>query len=297
MNLCITGALGHIGSHLIRNLKIKNLKKIYLVDNLSTQRYCSLFDLPKKCKFSFHQLDINNKKVDSIIKNSDIVIHLAAFTDPAASFKNKTLVSKTNIQGTKNIARLCAEYNKPLLFISTTSVYFPVKKNPNPYTESKIKGEKIIRRLGKTSDLKYTIFRLGTIFGWSIGMRFNTAVNKFVWQAANKQPITIWKTALNQIHPYCGLNDAALAINFVINKQLFNNQVYNIVTLNTSPKKIIKIIKKHIPNIQVQLISSVAMTKSSLEISNLKSKKIGIKYKDSLNEEIKKIIGFLPSQE
>ncbi|MBU0987007.1 MAG: SDR family NAD-dependent epimerase/dehydratase, partial [Proteobacteria bacterium] len=58
MNLCITGALGHIGSKLIRNLSIPGLKKVYLVDNLLTQRYASLFDLPYGIDFIFHPIDI-----------------------------------------------------------------------------------------------------------------------------------------------------------------------------------------------------------------------------------------------
>ena len=45
MKILITGACGHIGSHLIENLhKIKKVKKAILVDNLKSNRYNSLFN-------------------------------------------------------------------------------------------------------------------------------------------------------------------------------------------------------------------------------------------------------------
>ena len=51
MKILITGGLGHIGSYLLQNInKIKTLKKVYVIDNLSTQRYCSLLNLPKLVK-------------------------------------------------------------------------------------------------------------------------------------------------------------------------------------------------------------------------------------------------------
>ena len=49
MKILISGALGHIGSFIINDLiKIKKVKKIYLVDNLSNQRFNVLFKIKKK---------------------------------------------------------------------------------------------------------------------------------------------------------------------------------------------------------------------------------------------------------
>ena len=51
MKILITGGLGHIGSYLLENIdKIKYITKIYIIDNLATNRYCSLFNLPKTGK-------------------------------------------------------------------------------------------------------------------------------------------------------------------------------------------------------------------------------------------------------
>ena len=51
MKILITGGLGHIGSYLIQNFKkIKGIKKIYIIDNLKSNKINSLFNLKKKKK-------------------------------------------------------------------------------------------------------------------------------------------------------------------------------------------------------------------------------------------------------
>ena len=60
MKILITGGLGHIGSYLLENInKFKLVKKIYIIDNLATNRYCSLFNIPKtNKKIYFNQKDL-----------------------------------------------------------------------------------------------------------------------------------------------------------------------------------------------------------------------------------------------
>ena len=87
MNILVTGGLGHIGSSLINFLiKLKNIKNIYIVDNLVSNRYFALFDLPKNNKFKFIEIDLSNCSVSKLPK-TDLVIHLAAKTDAAQSHK------------------------------------------------------------------------------------------------------------------------------------------------------------------------------------------------------------------
>ena len=53
MNILITGAAGHIGSYLIRELssKIKKKNNLIFLDNFLSNKYNSLFNLKKKTKF------------------------------------------------------------------------------------------------------------------------------------------------------------------------------------------------------------------------------------------------------
>ena len=52
--ILITGALGHIGSKLVKDLPtiIKKIN-ITMIDNFTTQRYSSLFNLEKKNIYKF----------------------------------------------------------------------------------------------------------------------------------------------------------------------------------------------------------------------------------------------------
>ena len=120
--------------------------------------------------------------------------------------------------------------------MSSTSVYGSTKDlvdekcsindlNPqSPYAFTKLAEEKFILDLSKNRGLKATTCRFGTIFGSSVGMRFHTAVNKFCWQAALKEPITVWKTAMDQYRPYLALTDACSAIDFFISKTFINDK-------------------------------------------------------------------------
>ena len=235
-----------------------------------------------------------------VIKDSDVIIHLAAITDAESSLDKKDLVMTVNKNGLENVARLATMYKKKLIFPSTTSVYGS-KDNvvdetclelcpQSPYAESKIWGEKLLQLLGKKTGLKFVIFRFGTIFGYSIGMRFHTAVNKFIFQAINGQPITVWKTAYQQKRPYCDLNDCVATINYTINHNVFDQQIYNIVTVNHSVKEIIEVIKKYVPKLKIKFVESRIMNQLSYNADNTRSLRRGFKYSGNLDRSIRNTI-------
>ena len=77
MNIVITGALGHIGSGLIRKIsQVKNLKKVYLIDNASSNNLNVLFKLNcKKIKFKFIHDDLINRGILKSINDKIDAIH------------------------------------------------------------------------------------------------------------------------------------------------------------------------------------------------------------------------------
>ena len=59
MHVLVTGGLGHIGSKLIRSLaQNTSIRTVTILDNLSTQRYASLFNLPSGIQYLFVEGDI-----------------------------------------------------------------------------------------------------------------------------------------------------------------------------------------------------------------------------------------------
>lgn len=282
--ILITGALGHIGSGLLRNLGNDIAKDVVILDNLESRRYPSLFDLPNGYRFKFIRDDIVTANFDKYLDGIDIVIHLAALTDAEGTFKTPGRVRKVNFKGLVRIADACAARGIKLLFPSTTSVYGSQDsrvdekctelKPQSPYAREKLNAEIYLAKLGKKG-LKYVICRFGTIFGYSIGMRYDTAVNKFTWQAANGEPLGVWKTAWKQKRPYLYLGDCIKAINFIISNELFNGQIYNVATGNYTVQDIVKVIGLFIPKLKVNYVDSPIMNQLSYEVNDKKFRSLG----------------------
>mgnify|MGYP005658673219 CR=1 FL=1 len=87
MNILITGVLGHIGSSLLENIsKIKNLKKVYLIDNARSNNLNVLFNLKKsKRKLNFIEGDLLD---DNVLKNIKEVIFIFGFLIKKSFFLN-----------------------------------------------------------------------------------------------------------------------------------------------------------------------------------------------------------------
>ncbi|MBI3601371.1 MAG: SDR family oxidoreductase [Candidatus Omnitrophica bacterium] len=302
MNICITGAAGHIGSALIRNISLPSVDKVHLVDNLMTQRYASLFNLPEGVNYVFHEIDVMSDQMREVIGDCDVLIHLAAVTDAQASFHQVELVEKVNKLGLEHVAKICAQEQCALLFPSSTSVYGVSQgivdencseaalKPQSPYAESKLYGEKLLKTLSKEEGLRFVTFRLGTIFGYSIGMRFHTAVNKFIWQASQGKEITVWQTALNQKRPYCDLNDCVQAIQYVLKEDIFDGEIYNILTTNLTVAQVIEAIKKYVPHLAVKFVDSVLMNQLSYDVCTKKSLARGFRYTGQLDQRVRETI-------
>src|SRR3989338_509100 len=298
--ILITGALGHIGSSLLRNLGKNIAKEVVILDSLESRRYPSLYDLPKEFKFKFIMDDVVTADFSKYLKGVDIVIHLAALTDAEGTSKIPERVRIVNFNGLQNVADACCKKGVKLLFPSTTSVYGSQDsivdenctelKPQSPYAREKLNAEIYLAGLGKKNGLKYVICRFGTIFGYSVGMRYDTAVNKFTWQAVNGIPLTVWKTAWEQKRPYLYLGDCTKAINFITDKDLFDGQIYNVTSENFTVKDVVKTISRFIPKLNVSYVDSPIMNQLSYEVDDKKFRKLGFKPNGDLKTGIKETV-------
>jgi nucleoside-diphosphate-sugar epimerase len=298
MKILVTGALGHIGSSFIRQTPPHIIKHMDLLDNLSTQRYASLFHLPDNLSYHFWQADICEVELDTYLTGVDVVIHLAAKTDAEGSVNMRQKVEQINFEGTKRVAKACVKQQCKLIFLSTTSVYghqaetvhedCPIEDlHPqSPYAESKLKAEQMLQEKGQREGLQFIICRFGTIFGPSVGMRFHTAINKFCWQACLGQPLTVWRTAMHQKRPYLDLKDAVRALNFILVHDIFDGRIYNVLTTNVTVKDIIEIIQSTIPDLQVTYVDSPIMNQLSYNVSCQRFIDLGFDFSGDLKQGI-----------
>jgi len=305
MHILVTGALGHIGSRLIRDLPaLFPGAETTLVDNLSTQRYCSLFNLPAAGRYRFLEEVILEADLGGLLRGVDVVVHLAAVTDAASSFSNREQVERVNFDATERVARACAANRCGLVFLSTTSVYgtqnevvdescAPEELRPqSPYAEAKLRAERMLLAL-RGDGLRFVTLRFGTIFGVSSGMRFHTAVNKFIWQACLGRPITVWRTALEQRRPYLDLSDAVRALAFVIDRRAFDGSIYNVLTTNTTVREIVEVIKATVPDLQIELVDTPIMNQLSYAVSPERFRSLGFRFEGDLSRSVRESIAML----
>ena len=295
MKILITGGLGHIGSYLLENIdKIKFIKKIYIIDNLSTNRYCSLFNLPKtNKKIYFYQNDLSLKNALKNFKKVDVVLNLASLTDAEGSLKIKNKIYRNNLGIFYNILRYCKKNSSKLIHISSTSVYGEQRglvdenckklKPKSPYAEIKVKEENILKK----NKIRFVSYRFGTISGVSKGMRFHTAINKFCLYSVLGKPLPIWKSMMNKPRPYLSLRDAFKVIKFTIENNFFNNETFNILSENLTLKKIIGYFKKYKKTIKIKYEKSKLVNQYSYRVSNEKFTRKALLLKSNIYHDIK----------
>ncbi|EGI77326.1 NAD-dependent epimerase/dehydratase family protein [Hylemonella gracilis] len=290
MKIAVTGALGHIGSSLIRKLpEIVHCEEILLLDDFSCQRYSSVFNLPKGLtKYRFVEADVTKSDLAKLFDGYDAVVHLAAITNAAGSFEMRQQVEKVNFGATHNVAKACNAVGAKLIALSSTSVYGTQNdwvdencteeelKPQSPYAETKLREEKLLQDMRRENPgFGFVTFRFGTIFGTSPGMRFHTAVNKFCWQAVVGEPLTVWTTAYDQERPYLDLQDGVRAIAHILRNDMFDGEIYNVLTLNATVRQIVSEIKKFVPAVQVKFVDTQIMNQLSYRVLNDKFKRQG----------------------
>jgi UDP-glucose 4-epimerase len=259
--IVITGGVGHIGSALLNDSRLRAFDEIIVVDSFVTSRYASLFNLPNKIKLV--KRDIVSDSLKDVFTNVDTVVHLAGTVNAGETLDKDGLTREVNYLGAIKVAKAAAKAGaKCFVFLSSASVYGPSDLDEtraedtehiypqSPYAKYKHQAEQPV--LDCTIPKTY-VFRFGTIFGYSPGMRFHTVTNKFLWNAIVGNPVTIWKPGGGK-RPYLSLHHAKDAIFNVIARRP-DSGVYNIVSEHWSPLEITKVIKGYKPNLSVKFVT------------------------------------------
>ena len=296
MKLIITGACGHIGSYVAERMHlIPKIKKTILIDSLESNRHCSLFNISTKNNLSFFQIDVSKKKSLDNFKDADYLIHCASMTNAEKSFGKEKEMYKNNLDCMNNVVNFCKKNRVKLIHLSSTSVYGKQSdlvdekcekkylKPQSPYAKIKLIEENILK---KTKKIRFSTFRFGTIAGYSKGIRFHTAVNKFCLNAALNQDISVYKTALNQYRPYLSLRDAFKVFKFCIEKNFFRNDIFNILSGNFTVNQILTKIKNKKKTIKVKLVNSEIMNQLSYHVDDSKIRKYGLRLNSDLQKDI-----------
>lgn len=165
MRVVITGAAGFVGRNLLESLKPSEFDIVP----------CDIVDY-RDTPIPIIKLDITDAEtVKEVIKDSDIIIHLAAH-QLASSFSEVLQNARINIIGTLNLLEAARQYDlKKFIFASASSIIGVVRYNPvdekhqctpkTPYGVAKLTSEHYLRIYQENYGLDYLIFRFFNIYG------------------------------------------------------------------------------------------------------------------------------------
>ena len=128
--IVITGALGYIGTELCKIYS--GFSHQYEIVAIDKQFYSERVNRLNNWGIKFIQCDILNKDLlRTILKDTDLVFHLAGITDVPQtnlekSNKKEKLIQKVGVEGSKNIIKFSEDYTK-IIFPSTHVVYEGLK--------------------------------------------------------------------------------------------------------------------------------------------------------------------------
>ncbi len=265
MKILITGGAGYIGTELAYELNNNpEVEQIIIYDNLSRGNI-NLFIGTQKLsdKIKFIQGDIlDSRLLRKTLKDIDVVYHLAANVSTPFADQNPHLFEQINHWGTAEVVYAVEESNvKKFIYTSSASVYGAsseeVNKNtlPNPktfYGISKLRGEEHVNRL-LDKNLETYIIRCGNIYGYSKSMRFDSVINKFLFEANFKNRIAIQGTG-EQHRSFIHIDKTANILKRLIFSDLPKGS-YNLVEDNLSINHIVDTLKILYPNLETLFIN------------------------------------------
>lgn len=174
----VTGGAGYIGSHAVLSL-LQQGHRVVVFDNLSRGYKEPIQILERFGELEFIQGDIRNRDdCTAALKRHhiDAVLHFAAFCSVDESMKDPALYFDNNTFGSFSFFESMRECDvRTIIFSSTCATYgeaerLPVDENhpqrpTNPYGESKLLVEKMLRWYGEVYGFAYVILRYFNVCG------------------------------------------------------------------------------------------------------------------------------------
>ena len=173
MAILVCGGAGYIGSHVTRAL-IDSGEEVIVLDNLQTGHVDAVH---KKAKLVLGDLR-DDEFMERVFKDNKIdgVIDFAAFSLVGESVEEPLKYFENNFYGTLCLLKAMKKYNvNKIVFSSTAATYGEPENIPilesdatfptNPYGESKLAVEKMLKWCDKAYGIKYTALRYFNVAG------------------------------------------------------------------------------------------------------------------------------------
>ncbi len=174
MKVLVTGGAGYIGSHVVYML-IEKGYDVVVIDSLVKG-----FDSNIHPKAKFYNVDIRNEnQIRNVFENEQgiqAIMHFAGLIVVPESVEKPIEYFDVNTNGVLKLLNVAKDFDvKTFVFSSTAAVYGEPKKVPiheddlkdpiNPYGQSKLAAEFLIKSWAKAHNRNYVIFRYFNVAG------------------------------------------------------------------------------------------------------------------------------------
>lgn len=229
MNILITGGCGFIGSNLAEFHLTKG-DQVHVVDDLSTG---SLDNIASLKSHPLLRVDTANiltwPHLEEAVQWADRIYHTAAVLGIFRVLAEPVNLVETNIGGSERLFKAMSTNGakKRMLFFSSSSVYGAsslselseddnlimrkVGHSLSTYAISKLAGEAIAMAYYHAQQIPITIIRLFNVIGPRQTGRYGMVVPRFIKQACNNDPITIFGDG-TQTRSFCDVRDVVTAV-------------------------------------------------------------------------------------
>lgn len=258
----------------------------------------SLFHLCSFSSFDFVRGDVRDEDVlRGLLKNADVIIHLAALVGAPACQRDPWLASAVNVDAVRSLNRLRSK-QQLVLYPMTNSGYGTktgdlhcTEDTPlepiSHYGQTKVTAEAEL--LGSANVIT---LRLATVFGMSPRMRLDLLVNHFVYAAVMEGYILLFEKDFkrNFVH----IRDVADCFLFCLqHADRMVGQPYNVglQDANLSKEELAKKVKEHVPNFHIHVSPfGTDPDKRNYIVSHQRLAKAGFVARRSLDEGIRELI-------
>ena len=195
----VTGGAGFIGSHIVEELKRLD-HMVVVIDN----EYSDNDNFHWRKDTLNVDIDITDYKgLKNAFTGADYVFHLAAEARIGPAIENPVNALNINTIGTCNVLQCAREVGAKKVLYSSTSSGYGLNDAPNietqpddclnPYSVSKIAGEKLCKMYTDLYGLKTIVFRYFNVFGERAPRKgqYAPVTGIFLRQKAAGEPLTI----------------------------------------------------------------------------------------------------------
>ena len=200
MKSLVTGGAGFIGSNLVDEL-LKLGHDVVVIDNEYSDAHDHFYwnDLTENYKYDIRDYEKTRPLYDGV----DYVFHIAAEARIQPAILNPVEAISINSVGTCTVLQCAREAGVKRLMYSSTSAGYGMNPQPNvetqpddclnPYSISKVNGEKLCKMYTDLFNLDTVIFRYFNVYGERQPIRgqYAPVIGIFLRQLEAGQPLTI----------------------------------------------------------------------------------------------------------